>query len=910
MLPQAVRFLAGDWSGEGPLDLSRLLVVVPTRQSGRRLREALANHAAERNAAVFPPRVMLPESLVTPDANIGVASPLDAVLAWAEVLRAVPLNEFRRVIPVDPPARDVVWSLRLALEFVRLQRALAESGLRLRDVVARLGDTFSETERWQQIAELERLQAETLQRFDLVAAPEARIAQAAAPVLPDGVERIVVLGAPDPQPLALSALAHHAATISVDVVIFASGNDAEAFDEWGRPRPDVWKTRTLLLPEFEQRVHLCADPDAQAQRAAASARAYQDPEGVLALGVGDSEVLPQLESALEQAGLAAFNPEGRRRRGDRLDQLLNALAMLTREESFAAVETLARCPDFLEHLERRFGADFSAARFLSDLDRLRARYLPATLSEALRHAPGSRELGEVRALRDKLVGAIFPASAVAALAMVFGGREFTLVEAADVRAAESAEAWMGVVRGIEESAQRFGGLSAGDWWDVALRLYGEGVRYEDKPTGALELQGWLELLWEDAPHLVVAGMNDGRVPEAVVGDPFLPESLRERLGLKSNEARFARDAYVLQALAESRKTEGRLDLLVGKTSSSGDPLRPSRLLLRCEDRELPQRVSFLFQPADATRANLAWRRAWQLDPRIVPPPPRVAVTGLRRWLECPFRFYLSRVLRMEAVDPAKSELDVFDFGTLCHSALEAMGRDARLRDCVEARVLRDFLLTTLEAEAARRFGTELSLPLIVQVESARQRLSRAAEIQAQTRAEGWVITEVERPFEIEIGGLTITGKIDRIDRHERTGDWRVLDYKTSDKAVDPEQAHLRGLRREEHAPEFARFVLNARAYVWADLQLPLYRRALAADGPIDCGYFNLPKAASETSIRAWMDYTRAHDELAWRCAEGIASAIARGEFWPPNEAIRADRDEFAPLFHHGAADSVRWREES
>ena len=32
------------------------------------------------------------------------------------------------------------------------------------------------------------------------------------------------------------------------------------------------------------------------------------------------------------------------------------------------------------------------------------------------------------------------------------------------------------------------------------------------------------------------------VPEAVVGDAFVPESLREKLGLKTNGERFARDA--------------------------------------------------------------------------------------------------------------------------------------------------------------------------------------------------------------------------------------------------------------------------------------------------------------------------------------------------------------------------------
>jgi ATP-dependent helicase/nuclease subunit B len=234
-------------------------------------------------------------------------------------------------------------------------------------------------------------------------------------------------------------------------------------------------------------------------------------------------------------------------------------------------------------------------------------------------------------------------------------------------------------------------------------------------------------------------------------------------------------------------------------------------------------------------------------------------------------------------------------------------------------MLREFLLATVEREATRRFGRRLTLPLVVQLESARQRLARVADVQAQTRAEGWVIETVEQPFELTVGGLVVSGKIDRIDRHEATGALRVLDYKTSDRPVEPWQAHLRGPRREERAPEFARFVYNGKEQVWSDLQLPLYLQAIAAGmvkpagggaALVDCGYFNLPKAAGETGIRPWTDFTRELGDAAWRCAEGIAAAIRAGEFWPPNETIRPDDDAFAALFHHGVADSVAWRASS
>jgi ATP-dependent helicase/nuclease subunit B len=910
LLPQAVEFLAGGWKGGEPLDLRELLVVVPTRQSGRRLREALAAHAEKHGAAVFPPRVMLPESLVASGAAAaGVASRLESLLAWVGVLRELDLGDFRQVFPVDPPARNFTWALRVAQDFSRLQATLAEVGLQPADVPARAGEDFAEAARWWQIGELGRRHAQKLAGLGRRDAQAAKLEHARSPAPPEGVKRIVLLGTPDPLPLAVGVLEAHARTLPVDVVVFAPAAEAAAFDGWGRPLAAGWEKRLLDLPEFERSVHLCADPAAQVERAVGVGQGYGSPEGLLGLGVADAEVLPVAEIGFIRAGFATFNPEGHSRRGDRLFQLLAALAGLAREEAFMAVEALARCPDFLEFLATRAGAGFSAAKFLAELDELHARHLPPDLAEARRQAPASRELAAVAELRATLTQGRFPANAAAALTAIFGTRRYDLSRPEDALAAEAAEAWMNGLREIA-AAGKFADLTTAEGWDLALRLYGESVRYDDKPAGAVELQGWLELLWEDAPHLLVAGFNDGSVPEAVVGDPFLPESLRERLGLKTNAARFARDAYLLQALAASRAPGGRLDLLLGKTSAAGDPLRPSRLLLRCAEAELPRRIGFLFSPADSARANPPWRRAWQLQPPRVAPPARVGVTALRRWLECPFRFYLNSVLRLQAVDPAKTELDALDFGTLVHAALEALGREPALRDCTDAAVLRDFLLAALAAEAAQRFGPELTLPLVVQLESARQRLARVAEVQAQTRAAGWVIERVEQKFVLDVGGLAVSGKIDRIDRHEGTGAIRVLDYKTSDRPAQPQSAHLRGVRRGETVPNFAGVVSGGREQVWQDLQLPLYLRWLAAEfpGEISCGYFNLPKAASETGIAPWEGYTPELAGAAWRCAGGVAAAIRAGRFWPPSEQIREEYDEYAALFHRGAAASIAWPE--
>jgi ATP-dependent helicase/nuclease subunit B len=917
LLPQAVAFLAGNWAGDGPLDLSARLVIVPTQQSGRRLREALAELAAARGQAVFPPRVLTPDRLIAQDLGLGVASRLESLLAWTEIFRTLDLEAFREAFPVDPPARNFSWALRLAQEFARLQAVLAEAGLRLTDVNEKVGQNFSETARWQQFGRLEQLHAEKLATLGLRDAQAAKIAAAQNPRPVANVEKFILLATPDPLPLALAVLAVHAHTLPLEVVIFAPSSEADAFDGWGRPFPEGWKHRELVLPEFEQRVHLCADPAAQAESIVAVAQGYGSPEGLLGVGVADDEVLPFLENGLNRAGLAAYNPAGRKRRGDGLYHLLAALAALARRPSFDAVEALARCPDFLAFLQARLGRDFSTVRWLEGLDELHSRHLPAHLAAARAQAvklPEYLGLGPALAAVSELHAALahneFAVGVSAALGMIFGARQLDLVRENDARLEDSATAWMEILRECADARARFPGLATIEWWDLALPLFGESLCTGDKPAGALELQGVLELLFEDAPHLTVAGFNDGSMPDSVAGDPFLPESLREKLGLKTNAARLARDACVLQALAACRAQSGRIDLLFGKTSATGDPLRPSRLLLRCADAELPARIAFLFRAPEQAQANPSWTRAWRITPSRVSAPAQVAVTALRGWLQCPFRFYLSHVLGLAAIDPAKNELDARDFGALCHAALEAMGREIALRDCTDAAVLRQFLLAELERHARACYGEALSLPLIIQLESARQRLARAAEVQARERAAGWVIEHVEKKITVKIGGLLVKGKIDRIDRQMETGAVRVLDYKTSDSPVAPGDTHVRAPRKDETLPAWAVLDFDGRPRVWADLQLPLYLHALAAEfpGAVACGYFNLPKAAGGTGLALWGDYTPELHAAALRCAEGVCGAIRAGEFWPPNEQVRADYDEFATLFHHGVAASVAWEE--
>lgn len=914
MLPAAVEWLAGGWAGGTPLDLSRLWVVVPTRQAGRRLRAGLAALAGRHEQAVFPPRVLLPEALLSSDDAADVATPLQSTLAWVQVLQEIELDEFRAVFPVNPPERTFAWALHLAGQMTALQAALGEAGLAVGDVVERTPRDFSERPRWQQLGALDRLHAAALARRGWREPHAARIAAAEAAAAPRDVDRIVLLATSDPLPLALRALARFAATVPVDVAIAAPESEKGSFDGWGRPGDEAWARREPPWENFRAQVHLLPDAAAQAEALAALASGYARPEGSLGVAIADAEIAPLAENALKRASGAAFNPAGELHRTHGFYHFLVALAGFVREPDFAHTLALARAPETHAWLQAELGETFRVEHWLAQLDALQAQHLPATLADACRHArapAAERGLALLVQVRDALGRAGFADGVGSVLGRMFAARRLDLTGAADRRFAETAEAWALVVHECAELAEKFPRIAREEWWEIALRRFGEQTRETEKPAGAIELQGWLEVPFEDAPHVVVAGLNDGCVPEAVVGDVFLPESLRVALGLKTNAARFARDAHLLHALVASRRAGGRVDVLLGKVAARGEPLRPSRLLLQCADAELPGRIGHLFRPLESQAALPAWERPWRLAPRRAPLPGKLAPTAFRAYLECPFRFYLRHVLKMEAFDAAKRELDAFDFGSLCHGPLEKFAAEP-WRDCTDERLLAAMLIEELDRVARERFGEAPSVPLVAQLESARQRLRWAARVQARQRAEGWVVHAVERKFELGLGGLRVTGRIDRIDRHERTGAWRVIDYKTSDSAKVPVEAHL--APPWDGAPAWARLEIDGRERQWSDLQLPLYVQALPTVLPeaterAACGYFNLPKAASATALAEWDGYSLELHQAALRCAESVVAAVQAGAFWPPNEEIRADRDAFAPLFHRGVAASIAWEDE-
>ncbi|MBM4144291.1 MAG: hypothetical protein FJ225_11975 [Lentisphaerae bacterium] len=904
--------------GPGPADLGDTLIVVPTRQAGRRLRETLALKCAEQRTVLLAARTVPPSFFfMPPPGGPPPATPAVVQAAWAQVLRAQAPGACPGLLPSRAGARDFAWAAGAGGLIQSLRERLAEGGYGVTDVPAACGEAFEERERWSDLARLEAAFLERLRALGF-ADPCAlkRLAADEAPP-PPGVKRIVLAAVPDPPPLALRALRRLASQVAVEALIPAPARLAHAFDAFGRPAPGVWNASPLDIPDPARNLLLAGTPAGQAREALA-VMAAADPAwgpGDVAIGAPDRAVVPFLESMLTARGLPCFDPADKPLRNHSLYLLLESYGALVSAGSCAALGAFLRHPDVLRHLQARRG--LKAESVLAELDAFNARHLPQRLADIAGRlggrgaAPGApapfaalaAAVGYVEELRAAAAQAGVEPAARALLKSVYADRALRRGARADDEMRQAAAAADRVLREIASLPARALDLARGDVAELLFRRLRD-ERYAAEPSdAAVDLEGWLELPWNDAPLLIVTGMNEGAVPDGRLEDAFLPDSLLKRLGLRDDAQRAARDACLMRLLVETRRAAGRACFICGKTGARGEPLKPSRLLFRCRDADLPERARRMFaRPADPRPAP-APRIGFRLRPAQPPDAPalrrgadRISVTAFRDYLACPFRYYLKHVLGMERVNARKSGMDALDFGTMVHDVLDAMGRRADLRACDDGDALFAFLGARLDAWIEERYGPAPALPVLMAADAARRRLREAARVQAGLAREGWEIVATESRRRMTIGGLTVHGRIDRMDRHRETGRMRVIDYKTADTAGAPREAHLGRARPD--TPAYAAVAAGGAPLRWLDLQLPLYMLLAGPDlrdAPgAEPAYFSLPKAMTHTGLTAWTDLTPELLAAAERCAASVAGLIREGAFETAAAAVA--HDDFEDLF--------------
>ena len=872
------------WLLERRHEFPGMLILVPTTQSGRRLRESLA----EAGGAILAPKVATPGSLLHPDSP-GVAPDWLEQVAWAEILEAI--NDwapYAALFP-DKPGEGSGWASSLAAEMVRLRRSLQENGLTLQTAAWTLNES-PEGERWQALAQLENLAEARLSLWKW----KSRSRSLAEGLRLPAVTQIVLAGVPEMPPLLERVLADWKG--EVITLIGAPESRAEDFSSIGRPIPDVWNALSLPWPEGrEGSVTLAADPRQQAVEALNAVSRGGRPSDEIALGSADPESGSELQRVFTRNGWTAFHPAA--------TEVSTGLARwFAVWRGWLAEPKLTILADLLALPETSILVGGKRAQKAKSLASLRDQWMSISIADLKRQIPEAKFRREweqeaatelldaatrLETLRNTLLGGDFITNLKRLLDSLSRTGE-TAKEHAFIMSA-----W------LDEAAPLIARLDRSATYWIDLMVAGLPSPTPAPPAGrVIDVQGWLELFHEPGQHLVLCGLNEGHVPARGGGEPWLSENIRKRLGLTTDEQRSARDAFLFQAMIEARRKNGRVDLLCGKSGSGGEALLPSRFLLAAETKLLPARVRTLFREIEPPEAGLRWEADWKWQPRPLPPPASLHVTSLRDYLKCPFRYYLKHVVRMQQPDPERTEWGARDFGNIAHDILETWGRDPEAREFSKTEALAAYFSDQLNRRVAEQFGKQIPLSIRIQTESLRSRLSWLALKQACERAAGWRVERVEQPVTLTIAGIPVNAKIDRIDRHA-DGHLRVIDYKTG-RVSTVEREHRQRITASSNPPahldpEGPAFYdgeekgKSAR-FLWSNLQLPLYAAAiLESDGvmPIP-GYFTIGSTEAEVELHEWTDFSPEDLDAASRCAEWIAGQISQSVFWPPAEKVTYD----------------------
>jgi ATP-dependent helicase/nuclease subunit B len=277
--------------------------------------------------------------------------------------------------------------------------------------------------------------------------------------------------------------------------------------------------------------------------------------------------------------------------------------------------------------------------------------------------------------------------------------------------------------------------------------------------------GLLEARLQRADLIVLGGLNEGVWPALPSPDPWLPPKVRATLSMPTLENRIGLAAHdFASALAAP-------EVLITRARRDGrSPTVASRFLLRLDaisgglprDVRLERLVRALDDPGPAQPVQ----RPAPSSPQAQRPE-KISVTAVDRLKADPFAFYAQAILRLRALDPVDDDHTARWKGIAVHQALQEWLQ----HDNCDPDKLRPRAERLLRDEAIHPMLRALWAPRLLEA------IDWIAAMERDNQAAGRRPLAAEATGETPLAGVTVHGRVDRIDR--LAGDaLAIIDYKT------------------------------------------------------------------------------------------------------------------------------------
>ncbi len=277
------------------------------------------------------------------------------------------------------------------------------------------------------------------------------------------------------------------------------------------------------------------------------------------------------------------------------------------------------------------------------------------------------------------------------------------------------------------------------------------------------IYGLLESRMSRADLVICAGLNEGSWPQIPSQDALLAPPVLRALGVPGGDFRIGLSAHDLAGAL------GAPEVVLSRAERDVDgPAIPSRFLLRVKAL-LGEKLLGDHLESEAVLLAGAIDNAERAEPYPRPQPMpspeqrkvAISVTALDRLRGDPYQFYAQAILKLRKLDPLDAEPSAAWRGTAAHDILERWHRDGG-----DLRPLAERMLQEMNAHPLMR--TLWRPRLLAALEWIEDEISSQPE-RSVAAVEAW--------GEMQVDGITIHGRADRIDSLPN-GELAIVDYKT------------------------------------------------------------------------------------------------------------------------------------
>ncbi|OGF48865.1 MAG: hypothetical protein A2231_08545 [Candidatus Firestonebacteria bacterium RIFOXYA2_FULL_40_8] len=345
-------------------------------------------------------------------------------------------------------------------------------------------------------------------------------------------------------------------------------------------------------------------------------------------------------------------------------------------------------------------------------------------------------------------------------------------------------------------------------------------KQEHSAPDSVRVLGVLDTRGLYSGHLFFGGLSDGDFPLKPKQEMIIPDKARKELGLVHFLRRIELQRLHFYRLLQGPRTGVYLsypvqkdDKLVLPSNFLPEIIKPPAEQVKAAaltTEELQSKegrtegLSGLFfessELTDKAKAEQYIRSVFSRNAEI-------SVTAIDRYLDCPFVFYLEKILKLEILEEPKFEIESAAIGTILHNVMEgAFEPGKKIPEKIEEKIIR-----SVEAELKKTNLHEFWKDHIRnRVTLLLKRIIKQEQLIFEEYPHVYCVEKKGR-FKLNNVDAAVKGRIDRVDNNER--EFAVIDYKSGSGAKKYFDKTVKG----------------------ESIQLALYARMIAVEQGRTCG---------------------------------------------------------------------------